>query len=245
MSWHLSNPALVESERRTLAIKQPLMVLGVLPSGTYLCQEHLLRQEAVVAQGLFQVNIPNSDRHYDYQVAIVFPSNYPEQAPVLICTDPDLPVNPDRHIANTKQACLGVNAEIAIRWRTNPTLIKFLDDFALPFLAWQLYYETHSVPPSWGGRAHGKEGVYEFYAEMLGLPPSDRQVLNFFSLLTMINIPKGHLKCPCGSGRRLRACHGTSVWIARKKVPADIARQDEKLLSNYMSSPNNSQKQRS
>lgn len=237
MSWHLSNPTLVEAERRVLAATQPLMNLEVLPAGTRLCDEYRLEREAIVARGPFRVMIPKSERSYDYEVAIVFPPNYPVHPPTLVCIDFRLPSNLDRHILPNKQACLGVHAEVAIRWRSNPTLAQFFDGVVLPFLAWQLYYETYGEAPFWGGRSHGKAGVCEFYAELLVLPPADSRVVRFLPLLSRKDTPRGHMACPCGSGKRLRACHGAAVWAIRDKVSTDLAAYDEKLLNGPVSSP--------
>ncbi len=87
-----------------------------------------------------------------------------------------------------------------------PNIVAFLDAIVAPFLAWQVYYDTYGCPPEWGQRSHGKQGIVEFYAEILGLE-ANVNIQGFLILLARKNTPGGHEICPCGSGRRLRNCH--------------------------------------
>ena len=66
-----------------------------------------------------------------------FASISPEDIPNRLqrCNDPKLPIgNIDRHIMPDGSACLGVYADIMIRWIMKPDIVNFLEDFAAPFL---------------------------------------------------------------------------------------------------------------
>jgi len=227
-TWYKTSQRLFREEQAALPSAQPGMSLQILASGTRATRHFCLPEERAVARGAFALQVPGSTRHYDYQIALVVPARYPCDPPVLYCDDPKLPVgNVDRHILRYGQACLAVRAEVRQRWDSNAGLLGFLDDLVAPFLTWQLYYEVHGEPPPWGERSHGVKGVWEFYAEILDIPPGFR-VAGFMKLLARKNCPKGHEPCPCGSGQRLRHCHAGAVVDARKKggwadVRADLS----------------------
>ena len=61
-----------------------------------------------------------------------------------------------------------------------------------------------------GERSHGVKGIEEAYMERYDL--FDRNALIQIMLyLSKIQRYRGHAKCPCGSGKKLRNCHGRRV----------------------------------
>ena len=91
-----------------------------------------------------------------------FASISPEDIPNRLqrCNDPKLPIgNIDRHIMPDGSVCLGVYADIMIRWIMKPDIVNFLEDFAAPFLVWQTYYDARQKPPPWGQRSHFADGI--------------------------------------------------------------------------------------
>jgi hypothetical protein len=64
--------------------------------------------------------------------------------------------------------------------------------------------------------AHGADGIRAFYAELLGT--GDMNVIRGYLACLAAKKVKGHWECPCGSGKRLRECHGTRVLDLRKKI---------------------------
>jgi hypothetical protein len=178
----------------------------------------VLRQESVVVHGTYEIAIPDSNEQIEYGICILLPGKYPKNPPVLFCNDSKLPIGHiDRHIMTDGSACLGIYTDIMTRWSMRPDIVNFLDNFAASFLVWQVYYDAHQKPPSWGQRSHFSEGIIEYYAELLGL--NKRQpIVEFMKLLARKNRPKGHERCPCGSGERLRNCHRQLLYSAREKV---------------------------
>ena len=185
-----------------------------------------------MVHGTYVLEVPGSRREIPYGIALVTPENYPKELPEMFCNDPKLPIgNTDRHIAEDGKACLGVRAEIAMRWRSHPTILAFLESFVAPFLAWQFYYDVFKQPPPWGARPHGLEGIIEFYREILGMPSlSQDSVIGFMDLLARKNNPKGHEVCPCGSGKKLRHCHAQLVYTLRLRLPGTDVAQDMKAI---------------
>jgi hypothetical protein len=134
-------------------------------------------------------------------------TTYPKSPPMLFCNDPRLPIDDlDRHILTYGQACLGIYADIGMRWPVGSTTADFLKDLVAPFLIWQACYEAFGQPPPWGERSHFEPGILEFYKDMLG-QIEDMNVIDFIRLLARKHTPQGHELCPCGSGNKLRNCH--------------------------------------
>jgi hypothetical protein len=216
--WFKSNRKLFREERAALASAAPLLGMVIAGPEFRLNSVMVLQQEFVVVRGSYGIPIPDSARQIEYGIFILMPNNYPKHVPDLFCNDPKLPIgNIDRHIMPDGSACLGVYADIMTRWSLKPDIVNFLENFVASFLVWQVYYDAHQKPPSWGERSHLSEGIIEYYAELLGMNKS-QMVVEFMRLLSRKNRPKGHEICPCGSGDRLRNCHRELLYSIREKV---------------------------
>lgn len=228
--WYESNRRLFREERKALASACPLLRLTVVGSGFSINSACMLKRESAVVHGIYSLNIPDTRREIEYGIVLVLPSNYPKIPPEMFCNDQKLPIGKiDRHIMRDGLACLAVRAEIRAFWPTGSTIVNFLDNLVAPFLAWQAYYDVHHKPPPWGDRSHHKQGILEFYAELLG-QSVDSSVVGFMHLLARKNRPKGHEPCPCNSGKRLRNCHKNLVYDARQSVAWKDAAHDLAFL---------------
>lgn len=216
--WYKSNRKLFREERAALASAAPLLGMVIAGPEFRLNSARTLERESVVVCGTYGIFIPDSAQQIEYGISIFMPIKYPKQLPDMFCNDLKLPIdNIDRHIMDDGSACLGVYADIMTRWSLKPGIVSFLENFVAPFLVWQAYYDAHQKPPSWGERSHFAEGIIEYYAELLGLNKCP-SVVEFMKLLGRKNRPKGHERCPCGSGNKLRNCHRQLLYNAREKI---------------------------
>ena len=228
--WYESNRRLFREERKALASGCPLMRLAIVGPGFKINSACKLKVECAVAHGIFSLQIPDTCREIEYGIVVLPPINYPKSVPQLFCNDSKLPIgNIDRHIMTDGRACLGVQAEISMRWSAGSTIVDFLDNLVAPFLAWQAYHDEYQKPPPWGERSHGAHGIIEYYAELLGRS-ADSSVVGFMRLLARKNRPKGHEPCPCDSGECLRNCHRDLVYDARQSVAWDDVAHDLEVL---------------
>ena len=229
--WYESNRRRFHEEREALASICPLMRLAVGGPDFRINKVMSLKRECAVAHGTYTLKVPDSSRQIEYGIVIVFPSNYPKTVPLMFCNDPKLPIGDiDRHIMNDGRACLGVQAEIGLRWKADSTIADFLEKLVAPFLVWQAYFEVYQQPPPpWGARSHYKQGILEFYAEQLSMPV-ESNMIDFMRLLARKNKPKGHEYCPCGSGERLRNCHQNLVYSTRERVSWQDVEYDLSIL---------------
>lgn len=229
VQWYKTNQRLFREEKAALASKHPSLTLEMLGAGTPINKYVYLQREEVVVRGMYYLQVPDTTRKYDYSIALRLPDDYPKHPPVTYCNDQKLPIDIDRHILKNGQACLGATAEVQRKWSSAPNLVSFLDVLVAPFLTWQVFFDAHGYPPPWGQRSHGKQGILEFYAEILGLG-AGANIEGFINLLARKNTPGGHEMCPCNSGQRLRNCHKDSVRAARQHVDWNDAKSDLLLL---------------
>lgn len=224
--WFRADAAFYQREVDAVRNYQPSLALEILPAGARIGNKKKPVQDSVVCRGKYVLKVPETERHYDYSILALTQQTHPRDMPILFCDDPKLPVGVlDRHILDDCQACLGVRAEIRMKWQPKRGIVGFLQDFVEPFLAWQLYYETHGNAGPFGERKHGAEGIIEFYAEYLEIPGDDH-ISAFMELLVRRNKPKGHELCPCASGKKLRDCHASLVWNAWGRIPLQDVQVD-------------------
>ncbi|RZB33297.1 MAG: hypothetical protein SRB2_04065 [Desulfobacteraceae bacterium Eth-SRB2] len=189
--WYKSNQKLFREERAALAFIAPLLGMVIASPGFRLNSERLLKHESAVAFGTYGISVPDSAHQIEYRISILMPIKYPKEAPNLLCNDPKLPIgNIDhRHIMKDGSACLGVYADIMMRWSLKSGIVNFLENFVAPFLVWQAYFDAHQKPPLWGDRSHFAEGIIEYYTELLGI--NRRQsVVEFMRLLARKTVQK-------------------------------------------------------
>lgn len=216
--WYLHNHRLLRDERDALAAACPLMMLRIVGPGFPFNSVFRTPFECAVAHGTYTVHSPNPQAEVEYGISLWLPESYPREPKLMFCNDPKLPIKVlDRHILLYGQACLEVQPEIRRRWPPGSNLVGFLKNLVDPFLAWQTYYHAFGKPPEWGERAHGIEGIIDYYASILGVTGNDN-IKGFMKLLARKNRPKGHEPCPCNSGLKLRNCHRDSIYKVRKKL---------------------------
>jgi hypothetical protein len=91
----------------------------------------------------------------------------------------------------------------------HPSLLGFVEKQLIPYFYSFVYQEKHGQQMPYGELAHDAEGLMAYYKELFQVT-SDNVVLEFLFLLASERY-RGHLPCPCGSGNRLRKCHGTQL----------------------------------
>ena len=169
-----------------------------------------------------------------YTTSLEIPRGYPRELPILRCDQVEIPWELDRHvITDNGHACLCARSEYRLHWPEGCSLSDFIERLVKPFFLGQFYYDTHGCWPPTGARSHGWTGIVESYAEFcapLG-DTSSETIIRVMRLLSRKNDPQGHEVCPCGSGRRLRTCHGGIVADLRRCVrPQDAATDLAHLL---------------
>ena len=163
-----------------------------------------------------------------YLVEILIPPAFPDILPIVREIGGRIPQVADRHVYTNGTLCVMVPQE----WffYHNRTILGYLDGPLRNFLI----AETHvarGLPRPFGERSHGVQGLLESYADMVG-STDPMEIIKYLEYLCMDEV-KGHWRCPCGSGRRLRNCHADHIRTLRDRIPLSVARSAVNYLKRY------------
>jgi hypothetical protein len=213
--------------RRTVTPQQIADVLRQQIRTTYPDLTVGVKNRTVSIRGTFPV-VHEGDVLDRYQVEIEW-SDGDQEVPLLRETGGRIPWIADRHMSQGGIACLFVPEEWLIRPREDRTLLNYLDRPVRNYFLWQSLFERGASPP-WSDRLHGVEGLFEAYGDMVGLknPAAIKLCLEYLAQERV----KGHWRCPCGNGRRLRDCHAERMSALKCKIPRYIAKLALKRLKN-------------
>lgn len=178
-----------------LAFEQPRLSVSLTEIGMLVEGEYDLKPRKAELSHLGKLD--------DFSIKIEVPRRFPIGEPKLFETEGRIPHEADRHINPDGSCCFGIwEAWCAL---ADPvTFQKFLDGPVQNFFFGQHYYEQHNKWP-YGEYMHGKDGLLQSYAEVLGCKPKVETIryrLRLFSKAW----PRGHWSCVCGSGRQIRDC---------------------------------------
>ncbi len=161
-----------------------------------------------------------------FDVSLCIDKSYPEVLPVT--REIGGAINESyRHVNDHGTLCLSVPVEERLIFGEEPSLLGYVNRLLIPYLYGYRYWEKHGTHP-FGERAHGEDGVVQFYVEEFGLK-DESKVVDFLMFLCTHGY-EGRLPCPCGSGDRLKKCrHGKVLrrldqHHIRKAVRTDLGR---------------------
>lgn len=142
-----------------------------------------------------------------FDIELTIPRSFPESLPRVRETGRQIEssyphLNPDGTL------CLALPVEQRRVLREQPTFLEFVNRLVIPFLYGYSYWKKHGQHP-FGEQDHGDAGVLRYYLDTLQLRDKVA-VLAVLSFLLMHGY-RGHHDCPCGSGLRVRGCHGTAL----------------------------------
>jgi len=211
--WHIDQPNLLEQFKRDLAKTYP--DLCVIES----CG-------VVIAQGGFPI-LQDASELDRFQIRMVVPATFPKKIPIVFELGGRVPLNnPDWHTYDGGSLCLIVPEE----WLINPqheSLMAFLNGPVRNyFIAHALSEEGIGRPM--GERPHFGDGLWEAYGEMVA--SKDRALTQRFLECLADDKIRGHVKCPCGSDKKMRHCHMAHLLELKKKIKSAIAESALKRL---------------
>lgn len=158
---------------------------------------------------------------FDLQISVPmdFPLSFPKVKELSNYIDRNY-----SHIYQNGQFCLASDLELKMFFSQNADICDFIDKYVIPYLYTYRYYEEYGVYP-YGERSHGIIGDLEYLKDLFEVDDWG-QVLNI--ILFVVQSPyRGHLSCPCESGKRIRNCHGD---ILKKVINAGLQIDCKKVL---------------
>lgn len=119
--------------------------------------------------------------------------------------------------------CLAVPVEQRRVFFEQSTLLGFVNRLVIPYLYGYCFWKKHGRHP-FDEAAHGYEGILRHYVDTLGLC-DDLATLAVICFLFEHGY-RGHHECPCGSGLRVRACHGPALRALHEHHTPQTLRND-------------------
>ena len=147
-----------------------------------------------------------------FDIELTIPRDFPEVLPVAKETGGRIDSDYD-HLNSDRTMCLAVPVEQRRVFLEHPSLLGFVNHLVIPYLYGYCFWKKHGHHP-FGEAAHGAEGILRYYMDTLGLT-DEVTALAVISYLYERGY-RGHHDCPCGSGLKVRNCHGPTLLFLHK-----------------------------
>ena len=189
----------------------------------------------VIVKGTFLV-IPTTGEHTghgaiaEYAVEIVFQHSYPKVEPYVKEAGGTIPHDADHHI-NPDGSCCILIWDVWASTSEDTSVQAYFDGPLKNFFLGQ--HEKHKTGKwPFGEWKHGKEGLIDAYAELLGCACKESKISYLLRILRK-DWPRGHWDCPCGSGQIIRKCCRAELAGLSKKVSPKSAKRMLACLRVY------------
>jgi hypothetical protein len=173
--------------------KYPRLLLSKIPNGSY----------EIIGELEFLAEFQSEIIEDVYAVLIKIPSGYPKSLPVTYEIGGRIPQS--FHHFDNGSLCLGTPLSVKMRFHEKPNLLGFIEVCLIEYLYGYSYFQKHGELPI-GEFAHGVDGIIEHYQDIFGTEKLET-IIELLSILANDSY-RGHIDCVCGSGNRLRNCHG-------------------------------------
>ena len=145
----------------------------------------------------------------NFSLEISIPSNFPDGIPSVRTTDNRIRTdNYKGHAYPDGRFCLETDTEIAAFLHDCPNLLAFLKRYLDTYLCGFLYYQKHKQLP-FSEHKHGSDGLMDYYCKLF--ETTDLDIARSLLACVVIKNLKGHIHCPCQSGKRYRDCHREKI----------------------------------
>lgn len=116
------------------------------------------------------------------------------------------------HLYKDNSCCLGLTHELIGIWGEKQSAIDFFEKIIDPFLI-NLLSCRNTGKCATEERPHGEDGLADYYKDLLGMTAIEckNALFYLYQKVRRGELAKGHNPCPCGSGKKLRHCHGKQI----------------------------------
>lgn len=140
----------------------------------------------------------------NFEIELVVPRDFPLALPTVKelsdCIDASYP-----HRYPNGYLCLASDLELKMHISKYQDISIFIDKYVIPYFYTYKYYKEYGIYP-YGERSHGVMGNLEYLKDLFCVD-NWKQVFDIIVFIIQSTY-RGHLLCPCGSGKRIRNCHG-------------------------------------
>lgn len=148
-----------------------------------------------------------------FNISIFVPQNYPHCVPIVKENSSIIERNIDWHISQEGFCCVDIEHNLIIMSRKGININSFIRDKVYTFFANQLYKISEK---KYAGKEypHHLDGIIQYYIEDLNLISEEITIRFLERILSKSFVGRNH-KCPCGSEKKIKECHLTSIEAIR------------------------------
>ena len=158
----------------------------------------------------------------EFHVKIEIPQNFRERIPEIWEIGNQIE-NSYQHRYSDGKLCLAADAEMKIDFLKGLSLTEWVEKYIIAYFYSYEYYKRYNEYP-FGERSHGCLGILEFYSSYFGIDDVAK-TYKFMEKLRTLKY-RGHDKCPCGSEKKARNCHGSIIIDFFRTGAINIVSQD-------------------
>lgn len=162
----------------------------------------------------------------EYLIKVVIPLNS-DELPYVFDDGNYIDHNYPHRYANGR-LCLETDTAIRLRFIDGFSLDLWMSEYVETYFFSYEFYRRYGEYP-FGERGHGFIGILQTYSDIFYEAESVKIIRLMRSISTQHY--RGHAPCPCGSGKKLRACHGSFVmkFYTDERFKA-IVKKDYRIL---------------
>lgn len=176
------------------------------------------------------IDVVDDDGCYwdSYDISIVLSKEYPNDLPTLIETGKKIERTADWHISADGQCCLSTRAKMFYDLNGEITLLRWLNQFAHPFLANHVYRKKtkHYANEEF---THGVQGIIEGWKKILQVN-TESKVLHHLEYMSGSRTMSKNELCFCGRGKLYKRCFLLNPIEHRLNIPVDEITKDMKAI---------------
>jgi hypothetical protein len=166
-----------------------------------------------------------------YQIEIWIPATYPTDLPLLVETGNAIERHIDWHISKDGICCVGTLARQYRDMADGISLIKWLELFAIPYLA-NHCYKKELKEYSDGELAHGVEGIFQDYVSCFNLK-EPKEIISRINYILGFKQQSLNQLCFCGSSKKYKRCFLVNPQFHQLGIPIKVLQNDLKKLKSY------------
>lgn len=194
--------------------------------------EKLQVKGITILKGSLEIVDSEGKKWDNYQIEIHPKKNFPYCFPTLYEVGEKIPINADWHIyEHDKSCCLTVMQKEIYTCRNGITLLEYIENWVIPYLANQTYRFIHGNYAN-GEYPHGIIATVIFYQDIFRTR-NIRHIIFYISFILKNRKPNRADICFCGSKQKLRKCHKEAFEICIT-LSDNILQNDLKILEQYL-----------
>ena len=149
----------------------------------YICNDEFIKDDFNI-----QIRIFNDDLPQVWEISNKIRKGYP-------------------HLYEDRRLCLATDLEQRL-YLENHTFLDWIKEYVEKYFVSYIYYKRYGVFP-FGEHSHGEKGIYEFLKFNYKMD-NLKEAKSIYEYVCTKKY-RGHLDCPCGSGKKIRNCHGELI----------------------------------